>query len=224
MQRSRLPRPAVVLAFVALVLALAGSAWAVSKAPKNSVVSKSVKNNTLKGRDVKAESLKGFDIKDGSLQGKELSGDSVGGEKIKDGSLRGVDVEADSLTGREVDESSLTGIDADTLDGLDASCGAGAQSFLGSCWETTSRSPSSWTAAAASCATAGGELPGPGPLRAFAGQAGITLAATDEWTDQLNEVTTLNAFTAITVSAAGGINFTAENDPKGYRCVLPLLG
>lgn len=233
MQRRRVPRPAAVIAVIALVLAMAGGAWALKKAPKNSVVSKSVKNGTLKSPDVKNGSLKGFDLKDGSVEGLQVKDGSLGGSEIANGSLEGQDVMNatlggikivdDSLTGQQIDESTLSGVDADKVDGLDAECGSGTQLFLGGCWETASRTPGSWDAAAAACATAGGELPDPGPLRAFAAQPGITLAATDEWTGQLNSVTALNTFTAITVSAAGGINFTAQNDPKGYRCILPLL-
>lgn len=244
MSRIPLPRPALIVAIAALVLAMAGGAWAVKKAPKNSVVSKSVKNNALKSADIKNESLKGFDIKDRSLEGKDVKDESLGGEDVKDGTLEGADIKngsiegadvmdatlsgidmvADSLTGAQIDESTLVGVDADKVDGLDAACGEGTQPFLGACWETASRAVTNWDNAAAVCATAGGELPSPAALRAFAGQPGITLAGADEWTEQIYDVTAVNAFSAVTVSATGGINFTnAQADAKGFRCVLPLL-
>ena len=57
-----------VVATLALFVALAGGAYAVTKAPKNSVVSKSVKNSSLKGLDVKDDTLKGADVDESSLE------------------------------------------------------------------------------------------------------------------------------------------------------------
>ncbi len=57
-----------VVATLALFVALVGGAYAVTKAPKNSVVSKSVKNSSLKGLDVKDDTLKGADVDESSLE------------------------------------------------------------------------------------------------------------------------------------------------------------
>ena len=222
MSRVRKSGPTFLIAVLVLVLSVTGAAVAgKGTAPKNSVTSKSVKNGTLKSPDVKNNSLKGRDVKGESLKGKDVKDGSLGGEDVKDGSLGGEDVAANALTGDQIDESTLVGVDADKVDGLDAECGPGTEPFVGDCWETAARTATGWKAAAAACATAGGRLPDTGSLVAFAGQ--VTLAGTDEWTDQIIDVTAMDTFTAVTVSAAGAINFTAHNDPKGYRCVLPLL-
>ena len=65
--RSRLTY-ANVLASVAIFAALGGGAFAATKAAKNSVVSKSIKNGQVKSQDVKDDSLTGADINEGTLQ------------------------------------------------------------------------------------------------------------------------------------------------------------
>jgi hypothetical protein len=84
---------------LALVLALTGSAFAVTAATKNSVTSKSIKNGTITGKDVKDGRLTGGDIDESSLDipAQALGPNTVGGQEVKD----------DSLTGSDVDESSL---------------------------------------------------------------------------------------------------------------------
>jgi hypothetical protein len=55
------------IAFLALFVSLSGWAFAATIAPRNSVTSKSVKNATLKGKDVGANRLTGAQIAEGSL-------------------------------------------------------------------------------------------------------------------------------------------------------------
>lgn len=61
---TRFPSPALVVAVVALITALGGSAYAVSK---SSVASKHVKNGSLKGVDVRDDSLTGADVNESTL-------------------------------------------------------------------------------------------------------------------------------------------------------------
>ncbi len=56
-----------VMATIAVFLALGGAAVAVTKAPKNSVTSRSIKESAVRGKDVKNDSLKGVDIDESSL-------------------------------------------------------------------------------------------------------------------------------------------------------------
>jgi hypothetical protein len=56
-----------VIALLALFVALAGGAYAATRAPKNSVTSASVRNGSLKGVDVKDDSLTGRDVKESTL-------------------------------------------------------------------------------------------------------------------------------------------------------------
>lgn len=85
------------IATIALVVALGGSAYAVSKAPKNSVTSKSVVNGSLRGKDVKPASITAAQVADGSLTGADVGDESLTGAEVADGSLTGGDVSEQSL-------------------------------------------------------------------------------------------------------------------------------
>jgi hypothetical protein len=76
-----------VVGYVALFFAFTGGAYAVTIAPKNSVVSRSIKNRQVKKAD--------------------LAANAVNGAKVADGSLSGADILDGSLTGADVQESSL---------------------------------------------------------------------------------------------------------------------
>jgi hypothetical protein len=87
-RRLGLPSPALILSFVALSISLGAVAFAAVKAPKDSVVSSSVKNESLKGIDVKDSSLTGGEIADGSLSGADIENNSLGGNDIDESSLQ----------------------------------------------------------------------------------------------------------------------------------------
>lgn len=227
MTRFNRPSHATIVAYLALFTALAGGAYAVQKAEKNSVVSKSIKNNQVKSKDLKDNGVKGKDVKDGQIGSADVTDQSLTPADLADNSLADIDVTGDALTGKSIDESSLLGVDAETLDGLNAECPAGTRLFLGGCWETASRTPATYPAAAAACATAGGELPHPNSLLAFNLVDGVTLAATDEWSslyDDADGVGPFDAHSHIVVSNANEIKGdNAQVDAKGYRCIVPLL-
>lgn len=59
---SRRPSPAMIVAVVALVVAMAGTGYAAFQLPKNSVGTKQIKKNAVNGAKVKNKSLTGKDI------------------------------------------------------------------------------------------------------------------------------------------------------------------
>ena len=69
--RRLIPSPAMLVAVVALVMSLGGSAYALV------ITGKSIRNNTVTGKDIRKKSLRGHDLR----------GDSVGGGAIKESSL-----------------------------------------------------------------------------------------------------------------------------------------
>lgn len=92
------------VAYVALFVALGGTAWAAATVDSSDVV-----NNSLRSADLKNNrAVKGKDVRDATLSGAD----------VRDASLTGSDVAADSLTGGEVDEATLEGVNAATLDSL----------------------------------------------------------------------------------------------------------
>jgi hypothetical protein len=82
---SRRPSPAAVIAFVALMIALSGSAIALPGT--NKVDSGDIKNGTVKSKDVRDNNLKSRDVRDGALTGVD----------IKDGTLAGADIDEGTL-------------------------------------------------------------------------------------------------------------------------------
>jgi hypothetical protein len=93
--------------YVAVYIALGGAAWAVTVAPKNSVVSKSIKNGQVKTSD----------LADGGVTGTKLAAGAVDGGKLAAGAVDAAKVQGDSLTGAQIAESTLTGVDAALLGG-----------------------------------------------------------------------------------------------------------
>jgi hypothetical protein len=63
----RRPSPPMVVAFVALLVALAGTSYAAIQLPANSVGTKQLKKNAVTGKKVKNRSLKAADFATGSL-------------------------------------------------------------------------------------------------------------------------------------------------------------
>lgn len=119
--RSRLTY-ANVLASVAIFAALGGGAFAATKAAKNSVVSKSIKNGQVKSQDVKDDSLTGADINEGMLDlpsapssaspsgpaGGDLAG-TYPNPSIKDGAVTSAKVADDSLGATDLAANSVAG-------------------------------------------------------------------------------------------------------------------
>ena len=131
------------IATIALVVALGGSAYAVSKAPKNSVTSKSVVNGSLRGKDVKPGSITAAQVADESLTGADVSEQSLaqvpdsaklGGRAPGSFMRRGIRVEVKDITGGDpVDFTpDVTGLGTLVLDhNVPTVFGEGATVFTG---------------------------------------------------------------------------------------------
>lgn len=78
----RLPSPALVVATLALVLAVGGSAYAVTLAPANSVVSSSIADGQVRSRDLLNGGIKDKDVAEDALSERVLGVDSVGPEEL----------------------------------------------------------------------------------------------------------------------------------------------
>ncbi|MCB8969292.1 MAG: hypothetical protein M9964_13850 [Solirubrobacterales bacterium] len=63
----RRPSHATIVAYLALMLAIGGTAFAATQLPRNSVTSKQVRNKSLKGKDVKSDALTGAQVKEATL-------------------------------------------------------------------------------------------------------------------------------------------------------------
>jgi hypothetical protein len=139
------PTPAFVVAIVALVVSMSGTAVAVTALAPNSVKSKHIANGHVKVKDLAADSVRGAKVQDASLTGADVADGSLASADVTDESLTGGDVQNGSLTGEDVQDDSLTGADVNesTLQGVMASRvrmvvtqgipTVGGQEFVASC-------------------------------------------------------------------------------------------
>jgi hypothetical protein len=104
------PTPAFVLALIALLVSMSGTAVAVTALAPNSVKSKHIVNGQVKTKDLASNSVRGPKVLDGSLTGADVADESLAGADVENGSLTGEDVQDDSLTGADVNESTLQGV------------------------------------------------------------------------------------------------------------------
>ena len=115
--RRRLPTPGLVVAIVALVAALAGSAVALPG--KGSVDSNDLRKNVVKTKNIKD--------------------DAVSRAKIADNAVNGARVAANSLTGADINEAGLGGplLRGFTTDTDDSGEGTGVRQAFATCPEGT---------------------------------------------------------------------------------------
>jgi hypothetical protein len=217
--------PALVVAGIALLAAMGGTVYAAGK-----INGHSIKVKSLPGNRLAVGSVPGNRLKPGAIQGTQLAPGSITGVQIDVSSLGQVPSagQADTAQSAKDAETALHAVDAEnakTVGGFQAGCETGTRYFAGACWQVSS-SEAALNApnAAASCASQGGELPDALSLAAFSQQQGITLANGDEWSGDLTNVSGLDTYAVITISAAGQINFVASTSTKKFRCVMPLLG
>ncbi len=229
-QGKRLPSPAFAIAVLALFVALGGSVYAASKA-------------RISGRAILVKSLPGNRLKPGSVAANRLSPAALSALRAqKSGPITGAEIDelslgqvpeaahaeradtAQSAVDAQTALNAVNAIDATTVNGHGAGCLPGTQAFAGACWQSSpSETAISAPAAAASCATQGGALPEALQLSAFAQQPGVTLDKGDEWSGDITNMSGLDVFAVVTVTAAGSVNFTASTSARKFRCVIPLL-
>jgi hypothetical protein len=101
--------PSLVISIFALVIAMSAGAYAATIAPKNSVVSKSIKNGQVKSKDLATNSVNAKKIKDGQVGAAEITDGAVGTADIGDGQVGPNDLSAAAKTDLN---------DASTLGGL----------------------------------------------------------------------------------------------------------
>lgn len=216
--------PALVLAGIALLAALTGSVYAAGR---------------IDGHSIKARSLPGNRLALGSVPGNRLKPGAIAGSRIAPGSITGTQIDsatlgqvpsavhadaADSARDADTALNAVNAINATTVNGHGAGCGAGTRAFAGACWQTAySEAAVSAPAAAISCANQGGELPSPLALAAFSQQPGIALAAGEEWTGTLTNVSGGIGYAIVTVTSAGQIDTGTSSETRKYRCVIPLV-
>lgn len=216
--------PALVVAVLALVAALAGTVYAAGK-----INGHSVKVKSLPGNRLALASVPGNRLRPGAIKGTQLAPGSVTGVQVDVSTLGQVPSAAQADTAQSAQDAgtaqrAVTAEDAERVGGYQAGCGTGTRYFAGACWQVLESGVAlTAPAAAAFCAAQDGELPDALSLAAFSKQPGIGLASGDEWSGDLTNVSGEDLYAGVTVSSVGKINSAVSTATKKFRCVLPLL-
>jgi hypothetical protein len=217
--------PVLVVVGAILVAALGGTVYAAGK-----INGRTIKVKSLPGNRLAVGSVPGNRLKPGALQGSALAPGSITGIQIDASTLGQVPsaIHADTAESARDAETALNAANAEnarTVNGYEAGCRSGTRAFAGACWQTgASETALSAPAAAAACATQGGDLPEALALAAFSQQPGVTLSTGDEWSSDIPSFTTLNSYSVATVNSAGEVGSAVSTATKKFRCVLPLVG
>lgn len=216
--------PALIVAGLALVAAMGGTVYAAKK---------------IDGRTIKAKSLPGNRLAIGSVPGNRLKPGTIQATQLAPGSITGIHIDASTLgqvpsavhaeqahSAKDA-ETALNAVNAQTaksLNGYEAGCEAGTRLFAGACWQdSASGSALTAPAAAASCASQGGELPDALSLAAFSQQPGVSLDVGGEWSGDIPVVTSVDVYAVATVSPEAKVSSAASTNTKKFRCVIPLV-
>jgi hypothetical protein len=199
-----LPSPAMVVAIIALVLALCGSAFA------------ALGKNSVGTRQLKSKSV---------TTGK-IANNAVNSAKVADHSLSGQDINVGALGTVPHASSADSAANAGAVGGHGASCPAGATLLRGICFDS-SPGPlvGSVQAAADACAGRGGWLPTPLELYSIRGVVNLgTGVGTDHtYTDSYYGNTTGGSYRTIVIDGSGALSEQEPNAAAHYVCAYPLV-
>jgi hypothetical protein len=106
-RRSRAPGHTTVVAYLALLLAMAGGALAAVHLPRNSVGTRQLRRNAVVTAKIRSNAVNGAKVADGTLTGADVQSDSLTGTQIRSGSLTGAEVRDGSLTATDIDTATL---------------------------------------------------------------------------------------------------------------------
>jgi hypothetical protein len=216
------PRPATIVAVLALVAALSGSAYAAGRIDGRTVRVKSLPGNRLKLHSVPANRLRSGALGGGiagQITGSQIDERSLG--QVPSAAYADVAGTAQSAVDAQTAVNSVNAVNATTVNGHGAGCMPGTQPFAGAC--SASEAAATAPAAAVACAALGGALPEALQLAAFAQQPGIKLDDGDEWSSDLTTFSGENAYGVVTVSESAILNSRLSTELRHYRCVIPLV-
>jgi hypothetical protein len=223
-QGFRRPTPTTIVALLALVAALAGSAYAAGRIDGRAVKVKSLPGNRLKPGSVPANRLKPGAIPaslSGPITGSQIDERSLG--QVPSAGYADVAGFAQTAIDAETAVNAVNAVNAQTVNGHAAGCQPGTTPFAGACWQTSpNETPVTAPVAAAACAAQGGTLPEALQLAAFSQQPDVTLAG-EEWSSDIPVVTGPGVYGVVVVQPDGDISFTTATNTRQYRCVIPLL-
>jgi hypothetical protein len=204
MRRIGLPSPAMVVAVVALIVALGGSAYA------------ALGKNSVGSRQLKAKAV---------TTGK-IANNAVNAAKVANGSLTGSDINLAALGTVPSAASAVRAGSADTVGGHSASCPANTTLIRGLCFDAASNPPApNLKSAADACAAKGGYLPSPMELYSIRGVVNLGSGSGSEhqFTDEYYANTSGVNYRTVVVDGTGAFTEQSVDSPSRYVCAYPLV-
>lgn len=206
----RRPRPAMIVAVVALVAALTGTAYA------------ALGKNTVGSRQIKA----------GAVTGAKIAENAVNSEKVANGSLTGKDINAEALGTVPSAATAVNAGNVSTVDNHPSACPSGATLIRGLCFDSSPSGPITGVQNAAdACAARGGYLPTVEQLDSARNvlNLGNGEGPHSQFTDSYYANTTGTNYSTIVVNATDQKEVRAVNEAKElvgtyeYTCVYNLV-
>lgn len=200
-----IPSPAMIVALIALVAALSGTAYAALG--KNSVGTKQLKAKAV-------------------TSGK-IANNAVTSAKVAKNSLSGADINVGALgTVPSADHAGNAG-NADTVTGHAASCPGGTVLIRGVCFDAAPRAEApTLTEAADACAARGGYLPS--PMELFSTRTvlnlGTGVGTSHMYTDSYySAVGTGSNYTTVVIDGTGKLTEQGVDEPSQFICAYALV-
>ena len=204
-KRAWMPSPAMIIAIIALIVALGGTALAAGLG-KNSVGTKQLKSK--------------------AVTGPKIANNAVNGTKVANGSLSGSDINLAALGTVPNANASTEAGNANTVAGHAAACPGGTVLVRGVCFDQTASGPVEKVEDASDgCTAKGGYLPDPLELSSTSGVLDLgngTGESQREFTDTYYGNTSGSAYSTIFVSQTE-LKEGAFNNGGRYICAYPLV-
>jgi hypothetical protein len=203
-QRRRGPSPAMIVAIIALVLALTGTAFAALG--KNSVGTRQLKSKAV-------------------TTGK-IANNAINAAKVADHSLTGQEINIGALGTVPKATSADSAGNAGTVGGHSAACPAATVLLRGVCFDSSpSPQVASLQQAADACAAKGGYLPTPMALYSTRGviNLGSGIGTDHTYTDSFYGNTTGGSYRTIVIDGTGALSEQEPGAAARYVCAYPLV-
>ena len=198
------PSPAMVVAVIALICALSGTAYA------------ALGKNSVGSRQLKAKAV---------TTGK-LANNAVNGAKVADGSLTGADINISALGTVPTAANAASASNANTVSGHSAGCPSATTLIRGVCFDSQANPVANTLKEAADdCAAKGGYLPTPMQLYSVRGvlNLGTGIGAEHQYTDEVYANTAGVNYSTVTVDGTGALTEQGIGSPSRYTCAYPLV-
>lgn len=193
------PSPALIVAIVALIASLSGSAYA------------ALGKNSVGARQLKAK----------AVTSPKIANNAVNGQKVANGSLTGADIDLSRLGTVPSAQTAAQAGNADTVGGHAAACPPGTVLVRGVCFDPAPNpTTSSVQDAADACAARGGYLPG--PLEVYSARTAVNLGS-GVYTDTYYANTAGVNYRTIVVTSGGELLERPFDQDAPYICAYQLV-